>query len=55
MKKFICKVDSDGLMEECKMIDGRIIEAEDEIEAEKILQEKFSPTFNGWFMEGEDE
>tara|TARA_Y100000593_G_C4192134_1_gene277450 strand:+ start:607 stop:795 length:189 start_codon:yes stop_codon:yes gene_type:complete len=53
MKKFICKVDSDGLMEECKMIDGRVIEAENQTEAEKILREKFSPTFDGWAMREE--
>ena len=51
MKKYICKVDFDGLREDGKMIDERIIEAENEIEAEKILQEKFAPTFDGWFME----
>ena len=55
MKKYICKVVFDGLMEDGKMIDGQVIEAEDETGAEKLLQSTFSPMFEGWYMEQEDE
>ena len=55
MKKYICNVDFDGLREEGKMIDKKIIEAEDEIKAEEMLKKKFAPTFDGWFMEEENE
>ena len=55
MKKYICNVDFDGLREEGKMIDKKIIEAEDEIKAEEILKKKFAPTFDGCFMEEENE